>query len=189
MNTSSLNVEISGQRAYVRGNTWPIKDRLRGLGAHWDSQAKAWWVGTIKAELLRDLVAKANSEAQANTGGRPEKETCDSSTRVKARVEYKGRKYYLVAEGESRAKLTTLDGSLTFWADRGRMTVIKQYGRYNDRGGFFEYPTLGSMQDFIEDRKKGIPTRAEIMAEIEHLDDLDEFEAARNLARQHGIPY
>lgn len=41
----SITTERVGRRTYVRGATFPIRDALRGAGAHWDAESKAWWLG------------------------------------------------------------------------------------------------------------------------------------------------
>jgi hypothetical protein len=43
----------------IKGNTYPVKDALKALGAKWDPQAKGWLVPEDKADEARALVANA----------------------------------------------------------------------------------------------------------------------------------
>lgn len=45
----------------IRGNTYPVKDRLKALGAKWDGEQKAWLVPDDKAQVAQQLVAQAPS--------------------------------------------------------------------------------------------------------------------------------
>lgn len=54
--TLSITTERVGRRTYVRGATYPIRDALRGAGAHWDADEKAWWIGSD--EVATAIAAK-----------------------------------------------------------------------------------------------------------------------------------
>lgn len=43
----------------ITGNTYPVKDQLKALGARWNPDAKAWMVAEDKAEQARALVSGA----------------------------------------------------------------------------------------------------------------------------------
>lgn len=43
----------------ISGNTYPVKDQLRKLGGKWDPNQKAWLVPDDKADIAREIVAKA----------------------------------------------------------------------------------------------------------------------------------
>src|SRR5579864_5643195 len=43
----------------ITGNTYPVKDRLKALGARWDGEAKAWMVTPDKADQAKAIVAGA----------------------------------------------------------------------------------------------------------------------------------
>lgn len=43
----------------ITGNTYPVKEELRGLGGKWDGEKKAWMVPDDRAEEARALVAGA----------------------------------------------------------------------------------------------------------------------------------
>lgn len=54
---SAFAIETEGRRHYLTGNTYPLRDKLRALGAHWDGDRKAWW--TSKRAALESLIAAA----------------------------------------------------------------------------------------------------------------------------------
>ena len=43
----------------ITGNTYPVKDQLKALGARWNADAKAWMVDPEKAEQAKAIVAGA----------------------------------------------------------------------------------------------------------------------------------
>ena len=53
----------------VTGNTYPVKDQLKALGARWNPDAKAWMVPQAKVDAARKIVAGAPS--QSNRSARP----------------------------------------------------------------------------------------------------------------------
>ncbi len=53
----------------ITGNTYPVKDRLKALGARWNPDAKAWMVSPAKADAARKIVAGA--PAQSSRSRRP----------------------------------------------------------------------------------------------------------------------
>lgn len=53
----------SGKLVPVTGNTYPVRDRLRALGASWDAAAKVWMIDEARAELAIAAVAQGSSEA------------------------------------------------------------------------------------------------------------------------------
>lgn len=61
----TITLEHIGRRVYLRGNTYPIKREIHGIGGHWDADAGAWWVGSGKAEDVAAIVAKVASAASA----------------------------------------------------------------------------------------------------------------------------
>lgn len=127
---NSITIESVGRRHYLRGNTYPIKDRLRSAGAKWDPDARAWWTG--KREVAEQFAATSAEPpaAAAATTERPADRLTDDS-KVVGRARYKGRECLLVWEGETRrgraAKLAFTDGSKIFWADMSEVQVTKIY--------------------------------------------------------------
>lgn len=53
-----------GSRTYITGTSYgdPNVQKLKELGAHWDPEQKAWWVGRTKAESARALVDRVNAK-------------------------------------------------------------------------------------------------------------------------------
>lgn len=43
----------------IRGNTYPVKEQLKALGARWNGDAKAWMVTPDKADQALAIVAGA----------------------------------------------------------------------------------------------------------------------------------
>ena len=43
----------------ITGNTYPVKDALKALGAKWDADRKCWTITDQKADEARKLVANA----------------------------------------------------------------------------------------------------------------------------------
>lgn len=55
----------------ITGNTYPVKDSLKALGARWNADRKAWMVPAGKAERARAIVAGAGPVVRrAYTGPR-----------------------------------------------------------------------------------------------------------------------
>jgi hypothetical protein len=59
----------------ITGNTFPVKDYLKALGARWNPETKAWMVAADKAATARKIVAGAGSGA-AKTSGKPHFSKC-----------------------------------------------------------------------------------------------------------------
>jgi len=145
-----------GQRVYLEGDTFSLKDRIKSIGGKWDADRRAWWVGAVKAQQAQALVDTATSAP-------PPSNKPGDDTRIKAKVKYKGRTYYVIAEGSDRCRLTVLDGSIDFWADKNACELLKTYSPREYRGRA-EYTTLGSIRRFIESQKRaeasGLPACA-----------------------------
>jgi hypothetical protein len=122
-----ISLQAEGRRLYFAGNTYPVKNQLRALGATWDGARKAWWVGSGKREQAEQLVAKLS--AAAGDGERAESISLDARV-IWGRVEMGGHKYYLLAEGTAKStgkpfmKLAWRDGSKVFWAKEPASVVV-----------------------------------------------------------------
>jgi hypothetical protein len=46
-----IALDIRDTRIYLRGDTYPAKDRIKAAGGHWDADEKAWWVGKTHQKL------------------------------------------------------------------------------------------------------------------------------------------
>lgn len=51
------------QTVLVTGNTYPVKDAIKALGARWDATAKGWRVPVAKAAEAQAIVAGAGPKA------------------------------------------------------------------------------------------------------------------------------
>jgi len=65
--TTTFTIKPEGKRLYAVGNTYPIKDALKRIGAKWDADAKAWWVGTAKRGELEALLAEQPAPSGAES--------------------------------------------------------------------------------------------------------------------------
>lgn len=151
MATLQISTETVGARVYVTGNTFAIKNELKAAGCHWDGDRKQWWIGKAKQADIAAIVGKLDGKEA------PKQDLADS--RVYAKVSYKGRTYFVIAEGTERVRLTVLDGSIDFWAVKAECNLIREYqgrevwdGRRGN-GTVTRYTTLGSLRAFITQRK------------------------------------
>lgn len=153
----------TGARIYVRtAYGEPVVPALKALGAHWDAEKKCWWIGAAKRAKVEELLVgadKAQDEAPA-TG--PVKEDV-SACRAYAQVEYKGRRYYVIAETKdlTRCRLTTLDGLAPFWADCADCNLVRRYegrerwdGRRYSNRTITVYQTIGGLREFRDQQKQ-----------------------------------
>ncbi|MCC6416780.1 MAG: hypothetical protein IT429_00865 [Gemmataceae bacterium] len=164
-------IEKIGQRLYLVGLPFAAKDRAKAIGAHWDGDRRQWWVGAAKTAAAEALAAELNAAPVSATESGPE--TVGEGSRVYARVEYKGRKYYVVAESpeKGRCRLTTLQGTPAFWADMVACTLIRTYEGRPERGAFGRptgrtaYTTLGSLRAFVGRETRARDAGATVCAE------------------------
>jgi len=151
--TIEVATEKVGARIYVVGNTYAIKDRLKGAGCHWDGGRKQWWIGAAKADKISGIVGQLD-------GQEVKEDLADSP--VYGKVEYKGRTYYVIAQSERTGKLrlTVLDGGIDFWAAADQCRWVKQYEAREERGAYgrgtgrYSRQTLGGFRNFIRQRKR-----------------------------------
>lgn len=54
-------------RVLITGNTYPVREQLKMLGARWDAGSKGWLVSADKVEEARALVAGAASKPFVRT--------------------------------------------------------------------------------------------------------------------------
>lgn len=150
----------TGRRVYIEtAYREPIVDALKRLGAHWDRDARCWWVGSGKRYDVEKLLAEAAAAPPAApVAEKPE------DVRLVGKVSYNGRTYYAraISQDNTKVRLTTLDQQLDFWATlgagEGQAQFTKHYAPREYRGRT-EYTTLGSIQRFIARQKD--PARAQ----------------------------
>lgn len=166
-------ISREGRRIYVETRYGePVVERLKDLGAHWDRDRRAWWLGAGKAGAVEALLAETAATAPAG----PVKDD-PAAVRLVGKARYKGRTYYvrwagITKRGGYAMRLVTLDQALDFWADGldpaallsdvtgararqeqaekdGLAVLVKTYPAREYRGRT-EYTTLASIQRFIE---------------------------------------
>ena len=154
----AVTIKREGRRVYFVGDTYPIKDRLkRELGLdrdNWDSERRQWWVGIAKLSQAEALVASLSSPATESAGkGLPTTSESDDR-RVRAKVNYRGSTWYVIAESheKGRCQICKLSG-LARWVDMADCEIIKTYAPREYRGRT-KYTTLGSIRGFIEEQKR-----------------------------------
>ena len=157
----AVTITREGQRVYFGGDTFAAKDRIKSLGGHWDGDRKAWWIGAKKLAEAEALVASLSAPVPIMT---PTATEDVSDCRVYAQVEYKGRRYYVIAETRdlTRCRLTTLDGTAPFWVDCSACNLVRRYegrevwdGRRYSGKTVTRYQTIGSLREFRDSQRQG----------------------------------
>ncbi len=122
-----MQIQIEGRRAYVLGDTFAIKDKIKSMGGHWDADRRAWWLAANQKDKLDAIIGarQAVTQQQAQAG-------MTDRDMIAGKAEYKGKTYLLLWEGTTSrgtqaAKLAFRDGSKTFWADAAEYRVSKRY--------------------------------------------------------------
>lgn len=52
----------------ITGNTYPVKDSLKAIGARWNPEAKCWMIAPEKAEEARRIVSGSPAPIRRRTG-------------------------------------------------------------------------------------------------------------------------
>jgi hypothetical protein len=52
----------------IHGNTYPVKDELKAIGAKWDADQKCWTITAAKADQARKLVEAAPAQKPPTPG-------------------------------------------------------------------------------------------------------------------------
>jgi hypothetical protein len=165
----ALQVETS--RIYLVGDTYPIKDRIKAMGGHWDGDRKAWWVGKAKAAEAQALVSASAVPVDPNA---PKPKENPDNIRLTGKGRYRGREYFAgsITRDGTKVRLLTLPDAngdfLDFWALRSEVEQTKIYkprerwnGRRGSNGTITVYTTLGSISDFVKDQKQAKAEGAE----------------------------
>lgn len=69
MTNTLWNGNSSDERVAITGNTYPVKDRLKALGARWNPELRAWMVPRDRADEAQAIVDSAPRAQRARTGG------------------------------------------------------------------------------------------------------------------------
>ena len=165
----AITIERQGQRVYLVGDTYAVKDRIKAMGGHWDGERRAWWIGAAKAAEAQALVGGLASTPAAS----PAKQD-PSEIRLTGKGRYKGREYYAgaITRDGSRVRLLTLpDASgnyLDFWAPCAEVEEVKRYQpRERTYRGHTttEYTTLGGIARFVERERRNRAEGGAVCAE------------------------
>jgi hypothetical protein len=62
---NTVKTKVKYMRA-ISGNTYPVKEQIRALGARWNADKKGWDVADEKADQAKAIVAAAPAKAPAN---------------------------------------------------------------------------------------------------------------------------
>ena len=145
----TVTIERQGQRVYLVGDTYAIKDRIKAIGGHWDSYRRAWWVGSAKASE-----AKALTSDIANEPATPPAKQDPSDIYLTGKGRYKGREYFVgsTTRDGNKVRLLTLPDAdnnyLDFWVVCSEVEQTKTYSPREYRGRM-QYTTLGGIARFI----------------------------------------
>ena len=71
-----MNTFATPELVAITGNTYPVKEQLKALGARWNPDLKAWMVTADKAEQAKALVSGSPATQSRSSGF-----TCSSSFR------------------------------------------------------------------------------------------------------------
>ncbi len=134
MGSGGISLDVQNSRIYLRGNTYPAKDKIKAAGGHWDADERAWWVGKAKLTAAQEIAGAVS------TSSAPQKpESLSDETAIRGKAAYKGKSGYLIlwigttSRGEA-VKLAFRDGSKVFWADKADVVVEKTYQDREWRG-------------------------------------------------------
>lgn len=59
MTGGMITIEHQARRSYLVGDTYPLKEKIKSLGGHWDPDRKAWWIGAEKRSAAEQLIQSA----------------------------------------------------------------------------------------------------------------------------------
>lgn len=66
-----MNAPTQNKTVAITGNTYPVKEQLKALGARWNGDLKAWMISGEKAEEAQKIVAGAASQPRNPNATRP----------------------------------------------------------------------------------------------------------------------
>ncbi|TXH55356.1 MAG: hypothetical protein E6Q97_08950 [Desulfurellales bacterium] len=155
---TQLGIEQVGSRVYITGNSYPVKERLKAVGCHWDAERKQWWIGTGKRETIEAVLAGTDGAEPTET----EKQEQLSRKPLIGKIEYKGRVYFGIGYSTRTRKyhLTVMDCSIEFWALETECTIVKQYEARQYRGQSIPQ-TIAGLRRFMEQQKNSATRRVQ----------------------------
>lgn len=155
-----LTTVREGARIYVTGDTYAVKDQLKDLGCHWDSQRKGWWIGAAKANEIETFVEENGGGLEQPPVVAPPQATDPTEDNVSdntayGRAQYKDRTYFVVGKAPGRLQLSNLAGTFHFWTAESKCRWLKEYRPREGR-----LRSLGELREWIQtnqesDRRRG----------------------------------
>jgi len=105
----------------------PCVEALKDIGARWDADRRAWWVGVGKRERVEEILSQVGaSDVEA---GRLAKDR----ENILGRATFGGHSYYVVGRGTNErgdwVRLMFRDGSKSFFKSLADVEVTKIYQR------------------------------------------------------------
>jgi hypothetical protein len=160
-----LETKKIGNRVYLEGNTYALREKLKNLGFHWDAEERKWWIGSSKQSVVEKLIAEMDGKEIVEDIGK---------CRVQGKVRYKGNIWYIIGStvsqdyyaykvhgpmhmGGYRLRLASLDGKKHFWVDGAECELLKAYRTPERKPPM----TLDDLRRFIEDVKNETPEERE----------------------------
>lgn len=178
----SVTLHPEGARIYLHGDTYAVREAIKAAGAHWDADARAWWIGAKKrAEIERVIGSAKPSAAQEDDRLRRDRDNIQGTAR------YQGHSYFVcwsgrTSRGTEAYRLLFRDGSKTFWADAADVQPNKAFRR----------PVTLAMLQSPEARPTtqhpaNCDCRRCLLEQADAAEDQDDFGYAETLrARAHG---
>lgn len=163
-----LRIERIERRYYIRGaneETYPLRTEFKSRGFKWDKEQKAWWVSRQKSDVALQFIADFQGSSGQEQGGEQTEEgkqantAIPDSTVIKGKAKYKGRTYLLLYHGPTRkgtlaSKLSSMDGTMSFWADFTEVQIVKEYPEREYRGRRTPGMTFGRLKQLREDYRQ-----------------------------------
>lgn len=153
----SITLKTEGRRTYFTGETYPHREAIRAIGAHWDADKKMWW--TAKRSEAEALVASISAAAPppGSNATTTQNAAPGEDAIVAGKAEYKGHTYYIAGRtvrGSTHWKdsvalvtskdggkilLYARDGSMQFWAVRSDVRITSEYSKPKSIRGLRDY--------------------------------------------------
>ena len=175
----TISIDQQGRRFYLRGNTYPLKDQLRGAGCKWDPDTKCWYTGKreLAEQCAQGIIPTPVASSDPSTASLESMQNADDWTSAAAatttapgddaivagRATYKGQTYYIagrVDRGPTHyddhvQAVTTRDGAKTLLYSRdGKLKFWAVRELVSVTKSYDRPQTIGKMRRFAEKAKE-----------------------------------
>jgi len=146
----SITIEPRGERVYLLGQTFAVKEQIKQAGGRWDGKERAWWFPIDQAEKVHAL---ARTLCVLPATAAPEAGQNADKIYLTGKGTYKGRTYFLsnVTKDGQRIRCVTLPDAqgkfIDFWVAASQVQIVKTYRQSGRLSG--GPMTLGSMARFV----------------------------------------